>query len=53
MIYGQQVQAFKDYMKEKYPMALAGYGYRWVVFQRGPDVNLNSCMALFKLHGVP
>ena len=45
--------SFKDYMKEKYPNMLAGWGHRWVVFQRGPDENLNSCRALFKLHGVP
>ena len=44
--------SFKDYMNEKYPMALAGWGHRWVVFQRGPNQTLNSCRALFKLQGV-
>ena len=44
-------KSFKDYMKEKYPMALAGWGHRWVVFRRGPMENLNTCNALFTLHG--
>ena len=44
-------KSFKDYMKEKYPMALAGWGHRWVVFRRGPMKTLNTCNALFTLHG--
>ena len=44
-------KSFKDYMKEKYPMALAGWGHRWVVFRRGPMEKLNTCNALFTLHG--
>ena len=44
--------SFKDYMKENYPQALAGWGHRWVVFQRGPNQTLNECRALFKLHGI-
>ena len=45
-------KSFKDYMKEKYPMHLAGWGHRWVVFRRGPIENLNTCNALFKLYGL-
>jgi len=44
-------KSFKDYMKENYPMALAGWGHRWVVFRRGPMEKLNTCNALFTLHG--
>ena len=41
--------SFREYIKEKYPGWLSGFGFRWVVFQRGPIDNMNSCNALFRL----
>tara|TARA_B100000287_G_scaffold433898_1_gene496816 strand:+ start:336 stop:887 length:552 start_codon:yes stop_codon:yes gene_type:complete len=42
-------KSFKDYLNEHHPNHLAGWGHRWVVFQRGPNQNLNSCRCLFRL----
>ena len=41
--------SFRDYIKEKYPKSLSGWGFRWVVFQRGHMDNMNQSKALFRL----
>jgi hypothetical protein len=47
-------KSFDDYMQEHYPEALGAWGYKWVVFQRGPTrwKHVGNVKSLFKLYGV-
>ena len=47
-------KSFDDYMQKHYPEALGAWGYKWVVFQRGPTrwKHVGNVKSLFKLYGV-
>tara|TARA_E500000331_G_scaffold48309_1_gene41227 strand:+ start:838 stop:1257 length:420 start_codon:yes stop_codon:yes gene_type:complete len=47
-------KSFDDYMEEHYPGNLHAWGWKWVVFQRGPTKwsHVGNVKSLFKLYGV-